>query len=174
MIKLVLTLTSIGVLALAAPVEAGGLKGKAGGGISLLDAHEGLGDCYEGNTEGDKAWANLDLSKYGDIPGMTASKSGGEAGSYLDTEAWDCIPTYLVIKGGNNYVVLAGDALTQALADGKVEVSETCLINGGGNPPAISHWAAFGCESVPEPSMMLASLGTLAIGAIMLRRRLKA
>lgn len=174
MIKLAITLTAIGVLALMTPAEAGGLKGGKVGGISLLDAQEGLGDCFEGNTEGDKAWANLDLTKYADIPGMTASKSGGEGGSYLDTESWDCIPTYLVIKGGDNYVVLAGEDLAKALEDGKVWVSETCLVNGGGNPPAISHWAAFGCESVPEPSSLLASLGALALGALMFRRRQKA
>jgi hypothetical protein len=157
MIKLVTTLAAIGVLACIAPAQA-------------VD----LGDCYSGNTEGDKAWANLDLTKYGDIPSMTASKSGGEAGSYLDLSDWDCLPTYLVIKGGPGYVVLGGDDLTKALEDGKVWVSETCLVNGGGNPPGISHWAAFGCESVPEPSTVLASLSALAFGALMLRRRLKA
>jgi hypothetical protein len=175
MIKLAITVGAIGVLALITPAEAGGLKGGKVGGISILDAHEGLGDCYEGNTEGATAWANLDLQKYGDLPDMTASKSGGESGDHLDLTTWDCIPTYLVIKGGNGYVVLAGSDLADALAgDNKVWVSETCLVNGGGNAPAISHWAAYGCESVPEPSTALASVSALVLGALMLRRRQKA
>jgi len=150
------------MLALMAQTEAGGLK------RSRINTFNGvtpilLGQCFEGNSSGDKAWANLTGDLAGILPNLKPTALGGAGGTSFDLTKLDCIPDYLVIKGGNGYVVLRAAEL-EGLE--KIDISQTCLRNGGGNPPAISHWASYGCEKVPEPASILAGLTALGMFAL--------
>ncbi len=134
------------------------------------EATLGIGSFFSGNTEGRWAYQNAGALKEC-LLGLDVLASGGSGGKSLDLSGLDCLE-YLVIKGGNGYVVLNYDQLSKIWGDNKlIDVAKTALRNGGRQVPDISHWAAYGCKSVPEPSSALASLGALAFGAFMLRRR---
>jgi len=150
------------MLALMASTQAGGLKGSK---IKSLNGETTpilLGQCFTGNTDGN-AWGNLTGDLANILPNLTPTATGGAGGTTFDLRQLRCIPDYLVIKGGNGYVVLTGAELAGRTT---IDTSETCLVNGGGNPPAISHWASYGCEKVPEPASILAGLTALGMFAL--------
>jgi hypothetical protein len=160
---LTLVLGAVGMLALMAPTEAGGLKRSR---ITSLNSEPTpilLGECFTGNSSGDKAYENLTGDLANILPSMKPSATGGAGGTTFDLTKLVCIPDYLVIKGGNGYVVLRAAELAGRTS---IDTSETCLRNGGGNAPTISHWASYGCEKVPEPASILAGLTALGMFAL--------
>lgn len=160
---LTLVLGAAGMLALMASTQAGGLKGSKIKSLNDEPTPVLLGQCFSGNSSGDKAWENLTGELANILPNLTPSATGGAGGTSFDLTQLRCIPDYLVIKGGNGYVVLTGAELAGRTS---IDTSETCLVNGGGNPPAISHWASYGCEKVPEPASILAGLTALGMFAL--------
>jgi len=160
---LTLVLGAAGMLALMASTQAGGLKGSKIKSLNDEPTPVLLGQCFSGNSSGDKAYENLTGDLAGILPNLKPTALGGAGGTSFDLTKLDCIPDYLVIKGGNGYVVLRAAEL-EGLE--KIDISQTCLRNGGGNPPAISHWASYGCEKVPEPASILAGLTALGMFAL--------
>ncbi len=130
----------------------------------------GVGLSYSGNTEGAKAYENVPDQLKDLLLGKSVTSSGGSGGTSLDLRGLKCLPEYLVIKGGPGYVVLGYAEYSSILKDGIVKVSDTCLLNPGGQVPTISHWEGRGCKSVPEPTTALASMGVILVGALMSRR----
>ncbi|MCL4181499.1 MAG: PEP-CTERM sorting domain-containing protein [Verrucomicrobia bacterium] len=171
--KIAVVLLACGIAANVVAVNAAGIGNRGANGSNNTHANLAplVGSFFGGNTEGRWAYKNAgDLKDC--LLGLDVLASGGSGGKSLDLSGLDCLPQYLVIKGGNGYVVLNYDQLSSIWGDNKiVEVAKTALRNGGRQVPDISHWAALGCKSVPEPSSVLASLGALAFGAFMLRRR---
>ena len=96
------------MLALMAPTEAGGFKGSRTTTLNGVNPPILLGECFDGNSDGDKAWENLTGELADILPNLKPIASGGAGGTSFDLTKLDCIPDYLVIKGGNGYVVLEG------------------------------------------------------------------
>ena len=151
--KLAFLLVTVGMLAQLATVHA-----------------VGVGTCYAGNSEGAKAYENLPEPFKSMLLAKPITSGGGAGGQSLDLSGLECLPEYLIIKGGPGYVVLDYATYSGILKNGIVNVADTCLLNPGNQVPDISHWEGRGCKSVPEPSTALASLGVLFAGAFMSRR----
>jgi len=130
--------------------------------LSQVSNTQAAGLVFGGNSRGDKAFAKVDEPLKRTLLGLPVSYSGEKGGTVLDLSGLECLPEFLVIKGGPGYVVLTHDEIP---ANKIVDLATTMLRVGRGQQvPDISHWDGYGRKCVPEPSSALAGLLALGLG----------